>query len=1129
MLPRQPLLALLLLAALIAAGLGAPPPQARAAALPVVDDFEEPLAAGADANGVPVGWFTAQDGGTSVSFSRSDAPPAPRPGADTPNNVLATTMNVTSFGVVIHNFEGPGASSWVSQDWSSYFGLSLWVYGQGSGTDLFIDVLDNRNAGSTRDDAERYTVTFKDDFSGWRQFEFPFDSFSRKDVGNGAPIDGFTLTEVHGWAFGALTTGGADRTWYIDDVALYGTAPVRPLTVGLGSAAVSVTEGRTASVSVKLSKPSEEPVTVRYRSADGSARAGRDYLPVSGELSFAPGVIEQRFSLATLDDAKWEGGETVLLFLSDAVGAELGPASIGRIDIRDDETYDPALLDDFERAPDLLTTEQQVRLESREIAPDSSLALPGQVGYERVLAASRAIARPFSLGHAYASAADWSGAEGLSFWIYGRNSGRDVTFTLYDNRAPAPGPSGWRLAWQDEFNGRVGTPPNPLVWGYEIGDGTVNGIPGWGNSELQYYTDSTQNAAHDGRGNLVITVRDAEGSGLNCYYGPCRYTSARLLTQHRLEFGYGRVEARIKVPRGAGLWPAFWSLGNDIGHVGWPQTGEIDIMEFVGRDPNTVFGTIHGPGYSGGDSFGGTYDVGEEVGNRYHTFAVEWQPDLIVWYIDGIEYHRATPADVAPDEWVFDHPFFLLLNVAVGGNFGGPVGPDTTFPQSMLVDYVRVYAPADSAERFEAKLRDDFTGWRKVTLPFSAFKRSKQQPTGAPNDGLTLSEIWGYSLDLPPNFRGDLLFDQLRLKLACPDEVTVTTTADSGPGSLREALATVCRGGTIGFAPALAGQTIEVGGELTVTRDLTIDGAGAPGLTLSGGNAHRVLVVDPGVAATVRNLSIGEGYGFQLGGAIIVNGRLTLERSTVWGSFVEGDGQFWQGGGGIYVGSGGALTLRESTVRDNATSGADGGGIYGFTQSLVVLERSTVSGNSAGNVGGGLRSLGETVIENSTISGNTSVAWHGGAIFHTDGVLRLSHSSVAANIAPPGTTGGIFVGTFTEVAAAAELQGSLLAGNSGEQCLLGAFGSGPVSLVSLGHNLASDSTCQLVAAGDRPSAEAGIGPLADNGGPTLTHALLAGSSAIDAADAATCPASDQRGVSRPQGAGCDIGAYEAEP
>ena len=1127
---RRPWPVLLLLAALLAGGLGAAPAPARAQALPVVDDFEAPLAVGADPNGIPVGWFSAQDGGSTVSFGRTTAPPEPRPGAPAGNAVLGTTMRVQAFGVVIHGFENGAANAWVTQDWSPFFGLQLWVYGQGTGTDLFLDLIDNRPAGSTRDDAERFSVSFKDDVAGWRQLRFPFDSFARKEIGNGAPSDGLTLTEVHGWAFGALSTGGAERTWYIDDVELYGTAPVRPLTVGFGSGAVSAVEGRGATVSVRLSKVSDAPVTVRYATSDGSATAGRDYLPASGTLSFAPGVREQFFRVETLEDTKWEGGETILLALSDASGAELGVARTARIDIRENDTYDANLLDDFERAPDLYAGVGQTRLSSRELAPGAALALPDQSGYERVLSATAPGRGAIAFGRAFAGSQDWSDAAGLSFWLYGRNSGKELRLTVHDNRAPDPGPGGWRLAWSDEFNRRAGTPPDPAFWTHEVGDGSVNGIPGWGNSELQYYTDSTANAAHDGRGNLNITVREAGAqSGLTCYYGPCEYTSARLLTQHKLEFGYGRVEARVKVPGGAGLWPAFWSLGNDIAQVGWPQTGEIDIMEYVGRDPNTVFGTIHGPGYSGGESYGNVYRFDGPVPDAYHTYAIEWQPDLIVWYVDGIAYHRATPADVAPNQWVFDHPFFLLLNVAVGGNFGGPVGPDAVFPATMQVDYVRVYTAGDTAERFTATVKDDFSGWRRVTVPFSAFRRSADQPVGAPNDGLTLSEVWGLDLRVPGGAAGPLLLDQLRLQQSCPENVTVTSGADGGPGSLRQALAEVCRGGTVRFAPPLAGETIALGGELSVARDVTIDGTAAPGLRLSGGGDARVLVVEAGAAATVRGLTIGDGYGYQLGGALIVNGQLLLDRVTVEDSRTEGEFQFWQGGGGIYVGGGGALTLRDSTVRNNRTVGSDGGGIYGFTGSLVILERSAVVGNTAGNVGGGLRILGDAQIENSTISGNVSEAWHGGAVFHTDGVLRLSHSTVADNSAPADTAGGIFVGTFGPGGAQAELLGSLLGGNSGDQCFRGFFGPGPVGITSRGGNVASDGTCVLDAAGDRPGVAPLLGALADNGGPTLTHALLGGSPALDAAAAPTCPATDQRGVARPQGEGCDAGSFERAP
>ncbi len=214
-----------------------------------------------------------------------------------------------------------------------------------------------------------------------------------------------------------------------------------------------------------------------------------------------------------------------------------------------------------------------------------------------------------SFGHDFAIGQDWTRGEALNFWFYGTNSGDAITVQLKDNRAPDPGPSGWELVWSDEFDEPAGTPPNPANWSYEIGDVTPDGKNGWGNEELQYYTDDPANAATDGDGNLALTLREADGS-LDCYYGPCEYTSARLISWHKAEFAYGRIESRLKVPQGTGIWPAFWSLGTDIDLVSWPQTGEIDFMEFVGRLPNEIFGTIHGPGYAGGASFGGIYDFG---------------------------------------------------------------------------------------------------------------------------------------------------------------------------------------------------------------------------------------------------------------------------------------------------------------------------------------------------------------------------------------------------------------------------------------------------------------------------------------------------------------------------------------
>ncbi|SBT40255.1 glycoside hydrolase family 16 protein [Micromonospora auratinigra] len=242
------------------------------------------------------------------------------------------------------------------------------------------------------------------------------------------------------------------------------------------------------------------------------------------------------------------------------------------------------------------------------------------------------------------------------------------------------------VTWSDDFTGAAGTAPDAGKWRYDTGGS------GWGNNELQYYTSSTRNAALDGNGNLVITARKENPSGYGCWYGSCQYTSARLLTRGTFAQAYGRFEARIKIPRGQGLWPAFWMLGDDIGTNPWPNSGEIDIMENVGYEPSTVHGTIHGPGYSGAGGLGGaaTLPGGQALADTFHTYAVDWAPDSITWYLDGVAYTRKTPADVGGNKWVFDHPFFLLLNVAVGGNWPGSPDGSTVFPQTMVIDYVRV-------------------------------------------------------------------------------------------------------------------------------------------------------------------------------------------------------------------------------------------------------------------------------------------------------------------------------------------------------------------------------------------------------------------------------------------------------
>ena len=1078
---------------------------------------------GTDANGIGVGFITFKDPNSSVAISTTSTPPAPVPGAANPNTVLKMDMSVVSYAGFVHNFENATANEWVPQDWSAYEGLSFWLYGNNSGTTMFVDVLDNRNPGSVTDDAERWSIDIPDNFSGWREIQIPFASMHRKEIGNGAPNDGFGLTEVHGWALGTITTP-APQTYYVDNAMVYGVAPIRPLTIGFNAIDYKFTEGSTATITAKLSKPSSDPVTVEYRTTFGSAIADRDYIPVSGTLTFAPNTTLKSFTVQTIDNQKYQGERGVLVELSNPTGgASLGIPTLARLDILDNESYDSTLLDDFESYPYLWTVDKKATASIPEIAAGTSLALPGQGAYEHVLKTVQKSGKgAYNFSRTFPVGRDWSASGGVSFWYYGRNTNKDIVLSLDNNPAITTDPSTWSLVWSDEFDGRPGTAPNANVWGQEVGDGTVNGIPGWGNSELEYYTGGTNNVATDGLGNLNLTVKEADGS-LICYYGPCEYTSARLLTKNRFEVAYGRVEARVKVPTGSGLWPAFWMLGTDIDQVNWPQTGEIDIMEVVGRLPNEVFGTLHGPGYSGGQSYGKVLDLGKPVADDYHVFAVEWQPDQITWLLDGVPFFTATSDDafLQGKQWVFNHPFFILMNVAVGGNFGGQVGSETTFPQTMSVDYVRLYQTQPAPTSFSTSLRDDFSGWKKISIPFTAFQ-------GANGSVVDTTNIKTLRFTIPDGSNKPVMVDQIRLN--CPSDVTVLNNADDGSGSLRKALTTVCVGGTINFSDTLANQTITLlSGPLTLGKNVTIDASAAPGLIINGNHTDRVLIVNAGVTATVSNVTMMNGEATDLAGGVLINGSLTLDHVVVSNNHVNAASfdpstDYWKGGGGIYVGGSGALLMTNSTLRDNNTQLVDGGGLYGFPGSTITITNSTISGNTAGNTGGAFRSLGNATFTNSTISANRSLGWHGGAIFHTDGVLSLSYTTIANNIGPDWAPSAIFIGSYSSAVPTLIIDNSLITGNRWYACEH--WTAGTVNIQSGGHNLVQDDSCNP-APSDLIVWDAQIGALADNGGPTFTHALLPGSPALDAGDNAACPATDQRGVTRPQGAQCDIGSYEA--
>lgn len=243
---------------------------------------------------------------------------------------------------------------------------------------------------------------------------------------------------------------------------------------------------------------------------------------------------------------------------------------------------------------------------------------------------------------------------------------------------PSTPPPSSAQDWVEEFDGPANALPDSAKWTYDLGNNN-----GWGNRELETYTNLPQNVHLDGSGHLIIHVQ-REGA---------TYTSARLKTQGRFSAKFGRVEARMRLPSGQGIWPAFWMLGASFNGVNWPMCGEIDVMEHIGREPSVVHATVHGPGYSGGSGISRSFALpaGARFADDFHVFAITWAPQTITFEVDGTPYQTVTPTSLPPGTvWVFDNPFFLLLNVAVGGTFPGDPDATSVFPQELVVDYVRV-------------------------------------------------------------------------------------------------------------------------------------------------------------------------------------------------------------------------------------------------------------------------------------------------------------------------------------------------------------------------------------------------------------------------------------------------------
>ncbi len=253
-----------------------------------------------------------------------------------------------------------------------------------------------------------------------------------------------------------------------------------------------------------------------------------------------------------------------------------------------------------------------------------------------------------------------------------------------DNDPVSPGDT-LTLVWSDEFDSAQ---LDPESWFFEEGDGSQYGIPGWGNNELQWYLPDS---AHLENGNLIITAREEASNGMN-------YTSARINTRDRFAFRYGRIEARVRLPGGQGIWPAFWMLPQDNAYGGWAASGELDVLEAVNlgvNGNNSVYGTIHYGGEWPNNTFtGGEYVVATDATGEFHIYAVEWDPTEIRWYVDDVMYQmqNSWSSTGAAFPAPFDDEFYILFNVAVGGNWPGPPNASTVFPVTMEVDYVRVYS-----------------------------------------------------------------------------------------------------------------------------------------------------------------------------------------------------------------------------------------------------------------------------------------------------------------------------------------------------------------------------------------------------------------------------------------------------
>ncbi len=691
-----------------------------------VDDFEmDALLLAQDSFGNDIGFVPWGDTAGSVELRLTDAK---RNGQET--KALNVNYDIGAWGGFTHVFND--GENWTGRNWREFNAISFWFLGSNTGEAVQFEIFDNRDPNSNGDSAERWFARFEDDSYGWKQLEIPFTAFERRSDWQpaGAPDDGFNLDAVSGYAFG-LPAGTGGSFAIIDDIELIfmpgislPDLPEQEAAAAEAADALPVAQPAAVELNEALLEPIPyaDPILVAdfergvayVSQVDGPAigfvpwgdSTANAIIGITQVIPFTELALPDQsapnqvlridynigawggFTYAFSDGSNWISqdwtGHNAFQFW--LYGNDTG--QIVQVEIFDnrqpDNVADTAerffyhLVDDYKGWQQFTIPFAYFQRRSDWQpggAPDDGFNLDAVWGV--------AFGFPSGVG-AQSAYLDQVEVVVVDDPTAVQTSVQTLVTTVEVDESIGWDTREWDLLWSDEFDAAAGAPINDTYWTCEIGG------HGWGNNEMEYYTDRVENVSHDGAGNLVITAREETLADSTCHYGECQYTSARCITQDKVEFTYGRVEARIDIPNGQGIWPAFWMLGANFPELGWPLSGEIDILENVG-EKNVVYGALHGPGYSGGGNIGGVYRADVNLDEGFHVYAIDWDPHVIRWYVDGELANLISVNALDGKQWVYDHDFFLLMNVAVGGYWPGYPDETTEFPQEMIVDYVRVY------------------------------------------------------------------------------------------------------------------------------------------------------------------------------------------------------------------------------------------------------------------------------------------------------------------------------------------------------------------------------------------------------------------------------------------------------